>query len=144
MPTALATEGEFAGWSRWVGDPFEDAVGPFYFRTEPDGRRVTAFRAERKHMNGLGHMHGGCLMAVADMALFTIAREALGEQGGVTVALDSVFLNPGNLGDLVEATGEVTRAGGSLIFVRGQVVADHRTLLTFSGVIKKLRPRGGA
>ena len=133
--------GEFAGWNRWAHDPFEDAVGPFYFRTAPDGRRVTAFRAENKHMNGGGHMHGGCLMAVADMALFTIARDALGGQHGVTVALDSVFLNPGNLGDLVEATGEVTRAGGSLIFVRGQVSAAERTLLTFSGVIKKLRPK---
>ncbi len=141
MPTAVATEGEFAGWTRWTGDPFEDAVGPFYFQTGPDGRPVTAFRAERKHMNSLGHMHGGCLMAVADMALFTIAREALGGQSGVTVALDSVFLNRGDLGDLVQATGEVTRAGGSLIFVRGQVTVEDRTLLTFSGVIKKLRVR---
>jgi uncharacterized protein (TIGR00369 family) len=141
MPTAVATEGEFAGWSRWTGDPFEDAVGPFFFRTGPDGRPVTAFRAEKKHMNGLGNMHGGCLMAVADMALFTIARQALEGHPGVTVALDSVFLAPGHLGDLVEATGEVTRAGGSLIFVRGQVVAEQRLLLTFSGVIKKLRPR---
>ena len=141
MATTVATDGEFAGWNRWAGDPFEDAVGPFYFRVDPDGRPVTAFRAEAKHMNGGGHMHGGCLMAVADMALFTIAREALAGQHGVTVALDSVFLNPGNVGDLVEATGEVTRAGGSLIFVRGQVTVEHRTLLTFSGVIKKLRPR---
>jgi uncharacterized protein (TIGR00369 family) len=144
MPTAVATEGEFAGWNRWTGDPFEDAVGPFYFRTGPDGRPVTAFRAEPKHMNGLGNMHGGCLMAVADMALFTIARNALGDQHGVTIALDSVFLNPGHVGDLVEATGEVTRAGGSLIFVRGQVSVGERTLLTFSGVIKKLRARPAA
>ncbi len=136
--TTVAT-GEFAGWNRWAEDPFEDAIGPFYFRDESDGRRVTAFRAEKKHMNAGGHMHGGCLMAVADMALFTIARDALAGQHGVTVALDSVFLNPGNLDDRVEATGEVTRAGGSLIFVRGQVTAAERTLLTFSGVIKKLR-----
>ena len=141
MGTALVTEGEFAGWNRWVGDPFEDVVGPFFFRTGPDGRPVTAFRAEPRHMNMSGHMHGGCLMAVADMALFAIAREALGGQHGVTVALDSVFLNPGHLGELVEATGEVTRAGGSLIFVRGEVVSKGSTLLTFSGVIKKLRPK---
>lgn len=141
MTWAVAEDGEFAGWNRWVGDPFEDAVGPFFFRNGSDGRAVTAFRAEPKHMNMGGRMHGGCLMAVADMALFTIARDALGGQHGVTVALDSVFLSPGEVGDLVEATGEVTRAGGSLIFVRGQVATDGRLLLTFSGVIKKLRPR---
>lgn len=139
MPTANITQGEFAGWNRWTGDPFEDAVGPFYFRTGADGRPVTAFRAEPKHMNGLGHMHGGCLMAVADIAIFTIARDVLAGRPGVTVALDSVFLSPGNLGDLVEATGEVTRAGGSLVFVRGQVAVEDRLLLTFSGVIKKLK-----
>jgi uncharacterized protein (TIGR00369 family) len=141
MPVATVTEGEFAGWSRWTDDPFEEAVGPFYFRTGPDGRPVTAFRAQPKHMNMGGRMHGGCLMAVADMALFAIAREAMGGQKGVTVALDSVFLDAGRVGDLVEATGEVTRAGGSLIFVRGQVAVESRMLLTFSGVIKKFRPR---
>jgi len=133
--------GEFAGWSRWAGDPFEDAIGPIHFRTDAAGRHVTAFRADRKHMSGAGRMHGGCLLAVADMALFTIARDALAGRGGVTVALESSFLNPGQLGDLVEAAGEVTHPGRSLIFVRGQMTAGTRTLLTFSGVIKARRPK---
>lgn len=144
MATRVTTEGEFAGWNEWVGDPFEDAVGPFHFRTGPDGRPVTAFRAQCKHMNAGGRMHGGCLMAVADMALFTIAREAMEGQFGVTVALDSVFLDAGHEGELIEATGEVTRAGGSLVFVRGEVTTGGRMLLTFSGVIKKLRPKDQA
>lgn len=141
MPWAVVETGEFAGWSRWMGDPFEEAVGPFYFRTDEQGRHITAFRAQRKHMNMGGRMHGGCLMAVADMAIFTIARQELEGHRGVTVALDSVFLDAGWEDDFVEATGEVTRAGGSLIFVRGQVAVGERLLLTFSGVIKKLRPK---
>ena len=42
---------------------------------------------------------------------------------------------------MVEATGEVIRAGKSLIFVRGQINAGERVLMTFSGVIRKFRPR---
>ena len=40
------------------------------------------------------------------------------------------------------ATGEVVRAGKSLIFVRGQINAGARILMTFSGVIRKFTPRG--
>ena len=140
MRRVEVTEGEFAGWTKFTNEAFEGVVGPFHFRMD-DGRPRCAFRAEPRHLNAGGRMHGGCLMAVADMALFAIAREAMGGQKGVTVALDSVFLDAGRVGDLVEATGEVTRAGGSLIFVRGQVAVESRMLLTFSGVIKKFRPR---
>ena len=136
-----AGEGEFAGWSRFRGENFEDAAGPFFWRREADGAVRCAFRAERKHMNAGGRMHGGCLMTFADMALFAISRHELGTARAVTVALDNQFLDAGLEGELIEATGEVTRAGGSLIFARGQVFSGARTLLTFSGVIKKIRPK---
>lgn len=48
----LITEGEWAGWRSWTGDPFETQSGPYYFRAEEDGAIRCAFRAERKHMNG--------------------------------------------------------------------------------------------
>ena len=138
----VVPDGEFAGWLTWRGsDPFEDQSGPYYFREEPDGSVLCAFRAERKHMNPGGRMHGGCLMTFADMALFALCREELEGARGVTVALDNQFLDAGREGDFIEAAGEVTRAGSSLIFARGQIFCGARTLLTFSGIIKKLRPK---
>ena len=62
-------------------------------------------------------------------------------KNGVTVQLDSTFIDGALVGELIEATGEVVRAGGSLIFVRGQITTGDRTLMTFSGVIKKFTPR---
>ena len=88
-------------------------------------------------------MHGGSLMTFADMALFAIARDELTGMRGVTVSLDNQFLDAGWEGELIEASGEVSRAGASLVFARGQVTSGDRLLLTFSGVIKKLRPRQG-
>jgi hypothetical protein len=42
-------------------------------------------------------------------------------------------------GDLIEATGEITRAGGSLIFLRGMLNCGERQLFTFSGTIKRVK-----
>ena len=72
------TTGEFAGWTHWAHDPFESRSGPFYYRTEENDEIVCAFRAEDRHMNGAGFMHGGCLMTFADFALFGIATRELG------------------------------------------------------------------
>ena len=131
-------EGEFAGWDTYdLKDTFDQVVGPFYFRADPDGRMRCAFRAEQKHMNAGGRMHGGCLMTFADIALFQTAYQQMEGSRGVTVQLDSTFVDAVKVGDLVEATGEVVRAGGSLVFVRGTIAVGERTVMTFSGVIKR-------
>jgi acyl-coenzyme A thioesterase 13 len=135
-------EGEFKGWRRFdTRETFDSLIGPFYFRKADDGRVTCAFRAEQKHMNAGGRMHGGCLMTFADIALFMIAYEEMEGSRGVTVQLDSTFLDGARVGDLVEAHGEVTRAGGSLVFVRGQIESGERLLFTFSGMIKKMKPK---
>jgi len=93
-------------------------------------------------MNMGGSVHGGCLMTFADFALFAIAADEIGESGyGVTVAFTSEFLAGAKEGQLLEARGEVLRAGGSLIFVRGVVTADGTPCLNFSATLKRLKPR---
>ncbi|PHY22302.1 PaaI family thioesterase [Caulobacter sp. BP25] len=138
----LIETGDWAGWRTWSGlDPFEDQSGPFYFREGEDGRVTTAFRAETKHMNGGGFMHGGCMMTFADFSLFAIAWKELADSRAVTVSLNGEFVGPARPGDLVTATGEVVRAGGSLLFVRGLVSTGTGPMLNFSGVIKKIKAR---
>jgi uncharacterized protein (TIGR00369 family) len=139
----VITEGEWAGWRIWGSDPFELMSGPFYARRDEAGRMVCAFRAEKKHMNGGGFMHGGCLMTFADYAIFCIAEESLRDGGSVTASMNTEFIDSAVVGDLVDATGEVVRAGASLVFVRGLVTTAGRPLLTFSAIIKKVRRRGG-
>jgi uncharacterized protein (TIGR00369 family) len=135
------TEGEWAGWRLWTSDSFEVLAGPFYSRRTPERGQVCAFRAEQKHMNGGGFMHGGCLMTFADYALFCIADEQLQGSHSVTASMNCEFIDSARVGDVVEATGEVVRAGRSLIFIRGTVTTAGRPLLTFSAIVKKVRPR---
>jgi uncharacterized protein (TIGR00369 family) len=138
---AQITSGEWAGWMAYGGDPFEDLTGPFYYRVDEAGAVVSAFRAQRRHMNASGAMHGGALMTFADYALFTIGKEALRDVGSVTVSLSGEFIDAAIEGDLVEARGDVVRAGGSLVFIRGLVTTAGRPVFSFSGIVKKVRRR---
>ena len=101
---------------------------------------VCALRAERKHMNGHDNMHGGALMTFADYSLFCIATDHL-EDSAVTAQLSCEFIDAAHEGDLVEASGEVIRAGGSLVFLRGMTTTAGRPLLSFSAILKKIRRR---
>lgn len=135
------TEGEWAGWYSWSGrDPFEELTGPYYSNLI-DGEPVCAMRLEDKHMNGLGGLHGGAMMTFADFALFALSSRARGREAGLTVNLAGDFLGSARAGELLLAKGEVTKAGGSLVFVRGMLTAEERPVLSFTGVIKRLRPK---
>jgi acyl-coenzyme A thioesterase PaaI-like protein len=136
------TEGEWAGWCCYPGgDPFEDLAGPFYFRNGEDGRRVCAFRAEARHMTGGGFLHGGCVMTFADYALFVIGGEAIAGSFAVTATFSGEFVGTAHVGDLVECTGEVVKAGRSMVFLRGLITCAGEPVMSFSSVLKKTGPR---
>jgi uncharacterized protein (TIGR00369 family) len=139
--TAFAPDGEFAGWAFYPQDVFETQSGPFYFRVEAGGGVRCAFRVAGRHLNGGGTVHGGCLMTFADYCLFAIGHAALAETRGVTVSMNSEFVGPARDGDLVEGTGEIVKAGRSLLFMRGVLAVGAEPVLIFSGVVKKLGPR---
>lgn len=136
----VASEGEFAGWMNWPSDNWEMSGGPFYFRREEDGTARCAFRATAKHMNGQNHMHGGAMMTFADFAMFGIAAVALGNSKAVTVSMNSEFVSAAQAGDLVEATGEVIKAGKRMIFLRGKMFVGDKVILMFSGTLMRLPP----
>ena len=136
------TEGEWAGWACYPGgDPYEDLSGPFYFKADPDGRPRCAFRAERKHLNGGGFLHGGCVMTFADFSLFVIGREAIADARTVTATFNGEFVGTAHEGDLVECTGEVVKAGRSMVFLRGLIESGGEPVMSVSAVLKKVGQR---
>ena len=145
--TKLVTiaDGEWAGWQAYPGgDPYEDLAGPFYYRLEADGRRVSAFRVEKKHLNAGGFLHGGCVMTFADFALFVIALDEIQGSRTVTATFNAELVGTAHEGALVECRGEVVKAGRSMVFVRGLITSGDEPVMSFSGVIKKTGPRRGA
>lgn len=133
-----ATSGEFAGWWTWTRDNFEVHNGPFWHREE-DGKIRCACRLEKKHLNGSGAVHGGCLMAFADYCLFAIGNKVLADGRGFTLSVTSDFIDAAYEGELIEGHGEVVRAGRSILFLRGTLTSAGRPVLTFSGTIKRIK-----
>ncbi len=132
-------EGTFAGWATWGDgrDPYETYLGPFCYRKEGDKIRC-AFEPRREHLNGGGAIHGGALMSFADFCLFAIADEALQGQPAVTLTFNSEFVSAGDLDGWIEGEGVVVRQTRSVIFVQAQLRQKTRTLLAFSGVLKRI------
>ena len=134
----VETTVEFKDWRTWSRDNFETNNGPFYHRMEDDGSIRCAFRVEKKHLNGAHNVHGGAFMSFADYCLFAVASPLL--QGpAVTVSFGCEFLDAAREGERVEGTGEIMRAGGSMIFLRGVLRSGERPLFTFSGTIKRVK-----
>lgn len=116
---------------------FSGRVGPFYFREEGDTPGV-GFFSQAHHCNLGGVVHGGALMTLADMALFNICLKRTTIDKAVTVTFNAEFLAAGPIGEFIEATGEMTKEGKSLLFVRGLVTVKGTSLLSFSGTLKRL------
>jgi uncharacterized protein (TIGR00369 family) len=134
-------EGPFAGWQTWVGDPYEDMVGPFYVHVAADGSPRGAFVPEAKHANGGGVVHGGALMSFADAAIAAFIYMMLDGQFAVTVTLNSEFVGAGVVGSPIYATGQIVRDTKSLVFVHGRLEQNDKPIFMFSSVMKKITPR---
>lgn len=126
------------GWTlQHHADTFSAHAGPFYFREDGPLAGV-GFLAEPHHLNGLGVIHGGALLTLADMALWDICRREVGVFRGVTVTLNAEFLSPGKTGAFIEAGGEMVKAGRKMMFARGLVTSQGAPLLSFSGTLKRI------
>src|ERR1700722_5408983 len=110
-------------------DPFEDHVGPFYFRITGDARQAGSVHCvlptHPRHGNYVGGVHGGATLAFADYALCLVAgRAADGAPnppfpmpGGLPVK----FRAPGRTAPPLEARGEPLQVTGRLAFARGSI-----------------------
>jgi uncharacterized protein (TIGR00369 family) len=135
-----------AGWKPLPAEGYPALVGPFWAKREPGeapgGQRAWryAFLAEPRHVNLGGVVHGGMLMSFADDVLGMTVWEAAGRKPCTTVQLNTQFVSPARIGELVEGRAEVLRATRTLVFVRGVLTAggDDRTVVSAEGVWKIL------
>jgi uncharacterized protein (TIGR00369 family) len=125
-------------------DPFEDHVGPFYFRIDGDAARAGTVHCvlptAARHGNYKGDVHGGAILTFADYALCLVAGRAA--DGGtntsfaMTVSIAVEFLAAALVGAPLEATGEPLQVTGRLAFARGSVTQQGKTIALWSGVVR--------
>ncbi len=125
-------------------DPFEEHIGPFYYRITGDARDAGAVHCVLptvpRQANYAGGVHGGAILTFADYALCLVAGRAA--DGGtnssfaMTVSIAVEFLSAGRIGPPLEATGEPLQVTGRLAFARGTITQDGKTVALWSGVCR--------
>jgi uncharacterized protein (TIGR00369 family) len=141
---------ENPGWFIWdIRDPtrFNGQVfGQLRVRRDEDGRGRLRMFPERRNTNLNDNIHGGALLALADVALFAAAylQGRAGAGGAVTLDLNMQFLGPGRAGIVCDAVGEVLKETGRLVFGRGVIEQGGLTIAAYSGTLRKLSGRSSS
>ena len=101
---------------------------------------------ERRHSNGLGYLHGGFIMSFIDMAMFAFIFQQLENSAAVTLSCATDFLSAGIVGKPIEASGEILKETGKMLFVRGLVTQEGEKIASFTSTMRKVsrqpRPEG--
>jgi len=139
-----ADDPELPGWFRWQLEDamrFNAVIEPLHVRVEGGIARVRML-PRRDHSNMRDTVHGGALLGFMDVALFAAARgfAVLGAGGAVTVDLSAQFIDGGTIGQPLEARIELLRETGRMLFLRGLIVQEARTIASFTGTLRKAGP----
>jgi uncharacterized protein (TIGR00369 family) len=128
------------GWEpRYFGlpDGYSALIGPLLTRRDAQGW-ASGVVVEAKHLNARGVVHGGLIASLADNALGMLVWETLDRKPCATVQLNVQYVAAGREGDFLVVRGEIVRATRSVVFVRGLVTAEERTIAMADGVWKRL------
>ena len=114
--------------------PFADLIGPIYQKTGADGA-VLAIRAEDKHCNQRGQVHGGVLGTLADIAMgYSAAFSTEPPTPMVTVNLSIDFAGKADKGDWIEVRTDIQKLGRSLAFANCYFHVDSVRIARASAV----------
>lgn len=130
------------GWTtRILDDGFNEQLSPLWIKGKP-GARTVGFFVEKRHTNGhMGTLHGGALMTFADIALGWLVVDSLGEPRCATAQLQTYFVAVARVGEFVSCTAEMVRQTRDMIFVRGLIKVDDKTIANCDGIWKVLPKR---
>jgi acyl-coenzyme A thioesterase PaaI-like protein len=129
-----------AGWSLMNNDLMPAGIGAPWRKREGD-RWLYGLLTTADHANPAGAVHGGILVAFADHTLGCYVEAAADGAPNVTIQLNTHFLAAVDPGSFMELRGEVTRATGSMVFVRGIIAVGKRDVVAVDGIWRVFRPR---
>jgi acyl-CoA thioesterase len=120
-----------------VDIPFIKDLGAELIASE-NGRAVVALQLAPRHLNSWQVAHGGIIMTLLDVAMAAAGRSldpAAG--GGVTVQMQTTFLQPAKGGTRLLAAGHAYHRSGTMSFCDGEIRdADERLIAKAMGVFK--------
>ncbi|WP_339413041.1 MULTISPECIES: PaaI family thioesterase [unclassified Pseudomonas] len=114
--------------------PFLDLLGPIYNQRTETGL-VIGLRAEEKHCNARGLVHGGVLSSLADVALgYNSAFAHEPPTPIVTSSLTIDYAGTAKLGDWISIESDVQKVGKSLAFANCYFMVESVRIARASAV----------
>ena len=117
--------------------PYIQAMGPFYWKV--DGKqRIVAIRAEEKHINSRGFVHGGVLCGLADLAIgYNLAYLREPPLPLVTANLTVDFAGAARNGDWLECRVDIQRVGGRLAYANAYIWRGDERIVRASAIFAR-------
>lgn len=114
--------------------PLAELLGPIFSRGE--GLELAlGLRAQEKHSNMRGIVHGGVLASLADMALgYTLAFASDPPIGLVTANLTIDYAGSAKIGDWLHTRTDVQRRGSRVSFASCYIFVGDERIVRASGV----------
>lgn len=121
--------------------PFLELIGPIYNKKSEDGSDLhVGLRATEKHCNARGHVHGGVLSSLADIALgYNAAFQGENPIPMVTASLSIDYAGAAKLGDWIEITTDVQKVGRNMAFANCYFSVENRRIARASAVFNILK-----
>jgi acyl-coenzyme A thioesterase 13 len=114
--------------------PYVELIGPLYSRGEGAALQI-GLRAERKHCNQRGTVHGGILATLADIALgYAMAFASTPPANLVTANLSLDFAGAAREGDWLETRVDIQKQGSRLAFGNCYISRDGERIVRASAV----------
>lgn len=118
-------------------------IGPLYARGEGAGL-VLGLRAERKHCNLRGAVHGGILATLADVTIgYSLAFSTQPPTAAITANLSLDFAGSAKEGDWLEARVDFHKLGSRLAFGNCYITVDGQPIARASAVFLVAGTLGG-
>jgi uncharacterized protein (TIGR00369 family) len=124
---------------------FVDAIGTRLVEWELD-RAVSELDVERKHLNGAGVFHGGCMSTLLDTTLTHAAIFCTvpgNYRSGATVTLTVNFVAPVREGSRVTATARRVGGGMTTFMSTGEVVDETGRIVATGQAVGRYRDGSG-
>jgi len=114
--------------------PLLELIGPLYSKGT-GVNLVLGMRAEQKHCNSRGIIHGGILSSLADTTMgYAVAFATDAPKGLVTANLTVDFAGAANPGDWMQASVDIQKQGSRLAFANCFVTVGDQRIVRASGV----------
>ncbi|MBF9033329.1 hypothetical protein HKCCE2091_03675 [Rhodobacterales bacterium HKCCE2091] len=128
------------GFERFTTEsPFIQMIGPF-FVNDAEGRSRVGTHVRTHHLNKVGMVHGGFLLAMADLTLTRGSFDPGSAPPRATLSLTAEISRPVRPGVWLEAELDIIRIGRTVSFVRCDMTSDGKRVASASGVFRNVPP----